>query len=247
MKKRMTMILLAVFIPVVFAYSNNELTAYMSEIEIVPSVVLLGSLIMNAYLAYKVFYLSKQSNIKNDKYQPFYTSEKNALNKKIEKLELKIEILEQDEKERETIYLDKDLSLEKNKSVPEELPENSHEDDISIPISLHHENSNQKVFYLPSPFEENKFSKEDSSEIRTATSLYEINYNSNTYAGHITLIQNADFKKALNSPDLYLEKACIYDNAYNINATRVEVTQKGEVELDGDDWLVTKKLRIKFS
>ena len=34
----------------------------------------------------------------------------------------------------------------------------------------------QKTIYLPSPFDENRFSKEDSKETPTPTSLYVINY-----------------------------------------------------------------------
>ena len=58
--------------------------------------------------------------------------------------------------------------------------------------------------------------------------------------------EDADLSRALNSPDHYLEKACVYENAFNINATSIEVIEEGEVKLDNQDWLVISKVKIKF-
>ena len=43
-----------------------------------------------------------------------------------------------------------------------------------------------------------------------------------------------------------LETACIFDNEYFNNARGIKVLEKGEIKLEGEDWKVTKKVRIKF-
>ena len=50
----------------------------------------------------------------------------------------------------------------------------------------------------------------------------------------------------LNSDYSYLETACMYDNEYNHNARSVKLVEPGEIRLSGEDWIVTKKVRIKF-
>lgn len=103
-----------------------------------------------------------------------------------------------------------------------------------------------EVLFLPSPFEDSKFSAEDVSKERTPFSLYKIKLSSSKSKGDLTLLEDADLSRALNSPDHYLEKACVYENAFNINATSIEVIEEGEVKLDNQDWLVISKVKIKF-
>ena len=103
-----------------------------------------------------------------------------------------------------------------------------------------------EVLFLPSPFEDSKFSAEDVSKERAPFSLYKIKLSSSKVSGELTLLEDADLSRALNSPDHYLEKACVYENAFNINATSIEVIEEGEVKLDNQDWLVISKVKIKF-
>jgi len=52
--------------------------------------------------------------------------------------------------------------------------------------------------------------------------------------------------RALNSPNLYLETVCDYENQYNTLSKGIKVINKGEVSLEGEDWVVKKKIKIKF-
>lgn len=103
----------------------------------------------------------------------------------------------------------------------------------------------RKVF-LPSPFEENRFSIEDVSFDRKQSSLYYIDLDKSEKSGNIYILEDSDFTKALNSPAQFLEKVCVFENAFSNNATRIENVVKGTVVLEGDDWLVKEKIKIKF-
>jgi hypothetical protein len=103
-----------------------------------------------------------------------------------------------------------------------------------------------KIIYLTSPFQDSTFADEDSSDVKTQNTIYQVDFDAQTNLGILSLIQDADYSKALNSPDSYLETACIYDNEYTHNATSVKVTEKGKIRLEGEDWKVIKKVRIKF-
>ena len=63
---------------------------------------------------------------------------------------------------------------------------------------------------------------------------------------NITLIETADLSRALNSPNTFLETVCDYENPYNPLAKGIKVMSDGEVCLEGQDWVVKKKIRIKF-
>ena len=114
--------------------------------------------------------------------------------------------------------------------------------DLDIPNQV---NAN-RVIYLASPFQDSTFADEDSSSVKTTNTIYQVDFDEQTSIGVLSLIQDADYSKALNSPDSYLETACIYDNEYSNNAREVRVIEKGEIKQEGEDWIVTKKVRIKF-
>ena len=90
------------------------------------------------------------------------------------------------------------------------------------------------------------FANEDASKEKTLDSLYLVEFDKQMQTGELSVIADADLSRALNSPDSYLETACAYDNEYFNNARTIQVTEKGEIKLDGEDWTVTKKVRIKF-
>jgi hypothetical protein len=108
------------------------------------------------------------------------------------------------------------------------------------------EETKKNLIYLPSPFEERKFANEDASEIEKSTSLYLAIVDGNSNKGTITLIESADLSRALNSPNIYLETVCEYENAYNSEAKGIKVITDGEVVLEGQDWVVKSKIKIKF-
>lgn len=106
--------------------------------------------------------------------------------------------------------------------------------------------NNQRIIYFPSPFESNRFANEDVSEIVKPTSLYMAEIDKITNSGIISLIETADLSRALNSPNTYLETACDYENAYTSSAKGIKVVEDGKVVLEGHDWIVKKKIKIKF-
>lgn len=114
------------------------------------------------------------------------------------------------------------------------------------PINVSFDIPKMRKVFLPSPFEEKKFSIEDVSFDRNQSSLYYIDLDSSEKSGYIYILEDSDFTKALNSPAQFLEKVCLFENAFSNNATRIENVIKGTVVLDGDDWLVKEKIRIKF-
>jgi len=109
-----------------------------------------------------------------------------------------------------------------------------------------YQEGNRKLIYFPSPFENNRFANEDVSETEKPSSLYIAEINKNTNRGIISLIETADLSRALNSPNTYLETVCNFENAYNSSVKGIKVVKDGEVVLEGEDWIVKPKIRIKF-
>jgi hypothetical protein len=120
------------------------------------------------------------------------------------------------------------------------------EDEEPLTIEFKVPEIKNKLIYFPSPFEERRFAIEDVSETEKPTSLYVANVNANSNKGDISLIETADLSRALNSPNIYLETVCEYENAYNSEAKGIKVVEDGEVILDGEDWVVKSKIKIKF-
>ena len=119
-------------------------------------------------------------------------------------------------------------------------------DEINKEVTIAPINTSLKIVFLTSPFEDSMFANEDAIDTQNNNTLYKVNFDTNANKGTLSLVEGADFSKALNSPDEYLETACIYDNEYNHNVTSIKVIDKGEVKLEGEDWIITKKVRIKF-
>ena len=131
------------------------------------------------------------------------------------------------------------VGRETNESPNSELPSQV------IDLEFHQPKVNNLI-YLPSPFRNLTFANENASAVKTKNSLYQVEFNEQMQTGELSVIADADLSRALNSPDSYLETACAYDNEYFNNARTIQVTEKGEIKLDGEDWTVTKKVRIKF-
>ena len=213
--------------------------------------LLIASLIMNVILLKakkEVKSLKKKISERDKKYEDlekeknslFYNSQRNNNrannNSEIENLKkdnesLKKEIQELREK------LDNSLN-----NTSEQVTEN--------PTVVEFDNTElskpTQIIYLPRPQEEKLFLNKHAKNVKDERYLYEVDFNTVTKEGALKLIEDADFARALNSPERYLEKACIYDNEYSHNARQVKVTEEGEIRLEGDNWIVTKKVRIKF-
>lgn len=165
------------------------------------------------------------------------------LQNRIRSLENKNELLEKEVLKERTLQDPKNNELEgseKEKSI-----EDQKAPIVEFEISKTLE-SEQKLIYFPSPFENNKFAIEDVSEIEKPTSLYVAEIDENLNKGIISLIETADLSRALNSPNTYLETACDYENSHSPTAKEIKVIKDGEIVLEGEDWVVKNKIRIKF-
>lgn len=131
-------------------------------------------------------------------------------------------------------------SLETNKPLHKIIEEEEK------PINVTFDIPKMRKAFLPSPFDEKRFSIEDVSFDRNQSSLYYIDLDLSERSGDIYILEDSDFTKALNSPAQFLEKVCVFENAFSNSATRIENVMKGTVVLDGDDWLVKEKIKIKF-
>jgi hypothetical protein len=134
-----------------------------------------------------------------------------------------------------------DYSRQKQSSIDSSIDRN---EEIANTIDL--VIKKQEEIFLPSPFEDMRFTIEDVSKEKTNSSLYKIVLNENGVTGKLLLLEDADFTRALNSPDHYLEKACTYENAFNPKAKGIDVVKTGSVKLENQDWFVTEKIKIKF-
>lgn len=215
-----------------------------SLFEIIIYVILMISIILNVFLF--LWNRSLKSGQKTDKvgdFDDFYKLENTRLKSenevlKIENSSLNLEI----EKLKQTPI----SSMNNNEnSSKEEIPV---ADVLSAPIVLEVKNEQniKKTIYLTSPFAERKFAIEDVSETEKPTSLYVAEIDTKTNKGVIRLIETADLSRALNSPSLYLETVCDYENPYNVVAKGIKVMDSGEISLEGEDWVVKKKIKIKF-
>jgi hypothetical protein len=120
------------------------------------------------------------------------------------------------------------------------------EDEKSVPVTLKVSEIKNKLIYFSSPFEERRFAVEEASEMLNSNSLYVVRVDHNTNKGEISLISKADLTRALNSPDSFLETVCDYENAYSLKAKGIIVVEDGKAVLEGEDWVVKSKIKIKF-
>ena len=196
-------------------------------------------------------YSSKREDLK--RYKEYYNKKETQLaisqneirNLKDENFRLKEDLEKIHEKEHKGNTIpDKETPISDAISTPsvESIPEIISET-TELEVSKQHLT---EIIYLSSPFQNLTFANEEASKEKNSDSLYLVEFDKQMQTGELSVIMDADFSRALNSPDSYLERACTYDNVYFNNARAVQVTEKGEIKLDGNDWNVTKKVRIKF-
>lgn len=215
---------------------NNKL----SFLNIMVYLVLVISVLLNIFFIYKNKLKNKKIEPKKGDFQDFYESENKGLKNKNKRLENEVSEL----KNKLSNY--KECTI---KNTEEKLISNVIEDIKSQPIEMNIPKvvqTSTKLIYFPSPFENNRFANEDVSETEKTSSLYVAEIDKKTNQGDISLIETADFSRALNSPNIYLEKACNYENAYYSSAKGIKVIEDGKLVLEGEDWIVTTKIRIKF-
>ena len=219
--------------------------------------IFIGFLLVTSSFFNFVYY-KKNNRLKKDKIR-IRNYSKSSSNDKISRLEQQLKHAQQelssknneiDNLKRRLIKIEDTDRISDNYSsnppsserMPEIIPEIISET-TELEVSKQHLT---EIIYLSSPFQNLTFADEDASKEKTLDSLYLVEFDKQMQTGELSVIMSADFSRALNSPDSYLERACTYDNVYFNNARAVQVTEKGEIKLDGNDWNVTKKVRIKF-
>lgn len=220
-----------------------------ASIDIVIYIILVISVLLNAVLLISRINKKNDLPVKNTDvdFEQWYNIEKRAKDKlKDENWRLNKQLNSLQNNELLNEIVTKDTSIE-NKTEPivsSPTIEQKYEDEK--PHIVEFEMTKLENIYLPSPFENNRFSIEDISSEQTSSSLYQIILDSTNTSGKLLILENADFTRALNSPDLFLEKACLYENAFNPTANGIIVVEPGKVKLDNQDWLITEKIKIKF-
>ena len=197
------------------------------------------SVLFNLFLFFKS--RSKSENNKKEKKRN-YDDVSKSKNASLEKIIIKLE--------EENTKLKNEKWKNSNPVSPVEKVirpiEKTIEDEEPITIEFKVPEIKNKLIYFPSPFEERRFAIEDVSETEKPTSLYVVNVNANSNKGDISLIETADLTRALNSPDSFLETVCDYENAYSLKAKGIIVVEDGKAVLEGEDWVVKSKIKIKF-
>jgi hypothetical protein len=102
----------------------------------------------------------------------------------------------------------------------------------------------QNIFF-PSPYSDMSFSGKDASVTKNDSSMYVANYDTDNNSGKLTILDNANIERALNSPEMYLEPVCEYLNEFN-SSKRISIIEPGVIIKDGEHWIVTKKIKIEF-
>jgi hypothetical protein len=245
--------------------TNTRRTSNSQEFSTFPLVLLILSLIFNLFLIINLRSSKKKKGSRRTETSENYTKLDNAYqNSQNENRSLKKENEDfnqqiRDLKERISQYSNSVNILVAGDQIRKDEVQNTFtqndienketqfvEEEKSITNNLDIHKQKTTLIYLPSPFEERRFAIEDASPAETPTSLYVVNVHANTYEGDITLIETADLSRALNSPNIYLETVCEYENAYNSEAKGIKVVEDGEVVLEGEDWVVKSKIKIKF-
>jgi len=188
----------------------------------------------------------KTNSAKKDvnNYEDFYKSENSSLKNKIRNLENKLHAFQKSNITSSENKFNNPAIKEDNQPIQTPIINRQVEDEK--PRTVEFEIAKPSAIYLPSPFENNRFSIEDVSNEQMPTSLYQIILDTSNTTGKLLIIENADFTRALNSPDHYLEKACIYENAFSPNANGINIVEPGRVKLENQDWLIIQKIKIKF-
>lgn len=102
-----------------------------------------------------------------------------------------------------------------------------------------------EVGYFSSPFEKNKFSHEDFKIEVDSKSLYKVE-SVGIDEWTLTLYDDANYKRALRSPNVFLDPVCDNTNLYTPEVTAVVVVENGLIVRSGNDWNVIKRPKIRF-
>lgn len=104
-----------------------------------------------------------------------------------------------------------------------------------------------KEIYLPFPYEDSKFYSGNQSNTPTKDSFYKVILDNTLVSGEL-FINPSDtlVRTAFNSHEMFLKSVCEYSNALESYHNNISTITPGKVKLEGDDWVVIEKIKIKF-
>ncbi len=111
------------------------------------------------------------------------------------------------------------------------------------------ESSPPVLRYHPIPTNEGSFRLGSTTpQLKPAESVYELEYQDSSGSSvQFRLVSDVSiYRRAIKSPDNYLDTVCESENEHNSLATRIETVIPGLARKAGDGWKVERKARIKY-
>lgn len=140
-----------------------------------------------------------------------------------------------------------------NSPVVERTPVNT-EQEIELDVNKDNTLPDQKIvatpneIYLPFPYEDRKFYSGNQSNTPTNDSFYKVILDDSLQSGKLFIYpSDALIKTAFNSHEMFLKSVCEYSNALESFHNNISTIAPGKVKLEGDDWAVIEKIKIKFT
>lgn len=135
--------------------------------------------------------------------------------------------------------------LQKNSNQNETPLEEEKAQEIELVLKTK-EPTQLEVGYFSSPFEKNKFSQEDFKSEEDGKSLYKVE-SLGIEEWTLTLNDKANYKRALRSPNVFLDPVCDSSNLFSPEASSIIVEETGLIKRSGNDWNVIRRPKIKFT
>jgi len=149
-------------------------------------------------------------------------------------------------------YLVKDSSKDetrKNNELPvhEEKPRQVEFDIVNKLPGLTHTKESLAVLYFPNPNLDGEFkNSEGSNSFIEGASIYKFSLKSSTEAYFEFCEDRSAVSMALNHRNESILAVAQEANAYNSGATKIASDQRGEAVLEGANWIVKNKAKIKY-
>lgn len=103
-----------------------------------------------------------------------------------------------------------------------------------------------KVFYSM-PDEDGTFTLREKQENSSRNSNYSIEFMTDSNTGTLKFLSSSNDRATVDKRTLILQPACDIENTSDAyNAQSIRMISEGEVQRQGDNWRVTKKIKIKF-
>ena len=199
-------------------------------------------LAISSYLLYKI----KEALRKIDKLESQVEKSKQGYSRTINDLKRELSKVKRDNiSEKQFVNEDNVKQHKETDEKPFSKEYRSEAVEIELEIDV---NKPRKELFLPFPYEERKLYDGNRSESPNNDTFYRIALEGSLLEGKL-FVQASDHLiiNAFNSPEMYLKRACDYVNTLDSNIhSEIQTAEPGKVRLEGDDWVVNEKVKIKF-